>query len=595
MPQANYKKLSLLLVITVMIGLLAFSAGAQGIPDVPREDTVIFDIDGGTATIANPFNYSFLAPGGISGPRNAGYHQAVNEPLFILNYETGEIQPWLGESFTPNETLDVWTLKIRDGVKWSDGEAYNADDVVFSVNLRLEDETASLADAAALQQWIESVEKVDDLTVQFNLKMPNPRFQLDYFSVRIWGSFLVLPEHVWAGQDPFSFEFYDLEKGWPMGTGPYKMVSASENEFIYDLREDWWGAETGWKPLPQPKRLIWVATGNDDVRSLLTIDNQLDSVMDITLGAFEAIIAQNPNVVAWQSQLPYAWLDPCPRQMSINHTIAPWDDPEMRWALNYAMDRNQIVEIAYEGTTIPSRSMFVEYGGLINPYINALESAGLTMGFTADVARAQEIIESKGYTLNGNGIYELNGEELSLNIQAHEGFIEKRRIAENVVEQYRSAGIAATQSNVEGATWGDNKAFGNFEAVLDWDSCNSINEPWASMDRYSNDWLVPVGERAPGTNNFVRWSGEKNDRYSELVDQIGVLPLGDEAIMPLFMEAMQLWYEELPFIPITQAKKLIPFNTTYWTGWPTAENNFNHPATWWQSTHQILHELQKAQ
>ena len=589
------KKVSLLLVIVLSLGLLAFSVSAQGIPNVPREDTVIFDIDGGNATIPNPNNFNNLAPGGISAGRNTGYHQAVNEPLFILNYETGEIQPWLGESFTANDTLDVWTLKIRDGVKWSDGEAYNADDVVFSVNLRLGDTTVSLADAAGLQQWIDSVEKIDDLTVQFNLKNPNPRFQLDFFSVRIWGSFLVLPEHVWADQDPFTFTFFDLEKGWPMGTGPYKLVSASENEFIYDRDDNWWGAATGWKPLPEPQRLIWVATGSDDVRSLLAIENELDSIMDITLGAFQVIQAQNPNIIAWKNELPFTWLDPCPRQMSINHTIAPWDDPEMRWALNYAMDRDQIVRISYEGTTIPSRSMFVEYGGLINPYISSLESAGLTMSFSADVEAAQAIFESKGYALNGSGIFEKDGQELAINIQAHEGFIEKRRIAENLVEQYRQAGIAATQSNVAGGTWDDNKAFGNFEAVLDWDSCSSVNEPWASMNRYNESFYAPIGERAPGNNNFVRWTGEGNARYSELVNQIGVLPIGDEAILPLFMEAMEIWHAELPFIPITQAKKLVPFNTTYWTGWPTAENNFNHPATWWQSTHQIIHELVKVQ
>lgn len=589
------RKVSLLLVIVLSLGLLAFSVSAQGIPNVPREDTVIFDIDGGNATIPNPNNFNNLAPGGISAGRNTGYHQAVNEPLFILNYETGEIQPWLGESFTANDTLDVWTLKIRDGVKWSDGEAYNADDVVFSVNLRLGDTTVSLADAAGLQQWIDSVEKIDDLTVQFNLKNPNPRFQLDFFSVRIWGSFLVLPEHVWANEDPFTFTFFDLEKGWPMGTGPYKMVSASENEFIYDRDDNWWGAATGWKPLPEPQRLIWVATGSDDVRSLLAIENELDSIMDITLGAFQVIQAQNPNIIAWKSELPYTWLDPCPRQMSINHTIAPWDDAEMRWALNYAMDRDQIVRISYEGTTIPSRSMFVEYGGLINPYISSLESAGLTLSFSADVEAAQAIFESKGYALNGSGIYEKDGQELAINIQAHEGFIEKRRIAENLVEQYRQAGIAATQSNVAGGTWEDNKAFGNFEAVLDWDSCSSVNEPWASMNRYNESFYAPIGERAPGNNNFVRWTGEGNARYSELVNQIGVLPIGDEAILPLFMEAMEIWHAELPFIPITQAKKLVPFNTTYWTGWPTAENNFNHPATWWQSTHQIIHELVKVQ
>ena len=47
-----------------------------------------------------------------------------------------------------------------------------------------------------------SVSKVDDLTVEFQLTRPNPRFQLDYFSVRIWGGVNIVPEHIWNGQDP---------------------------------------------------------------------------------------------------------------------------------------------------------------------------------------------------------------------------------------------------------------------------------------------------------------------------------------------------------------------------------------------------------
>ena len=62
----------------------------------------------------------------------------------------------------------------------------------------------------------------------------------------------------------------------------------------------------------------------------------------------------------------------------------------------------------------------------------------------------------------------------------------------------------------------------------------------------------------------------------------------------MVVEAYQYLYDEVPFVPLVQASKLVPFDTTYWTGWPTLENNFNHPATWWNSTHQIIHNLTKA-
>lgn len=557
----------------------------------PRNETVIFDVDGGL--ISAPTNFNWMVPG---TNRNQGMHQAVWEPLFILNYETGEIEPWVGESFTPNDTLDVWTLTIRDGVKWADGEAFNADDVIFTINLLLGDETRSLGGAADMQQWVESVEKIDDLTVQFNLVAPNPRFQVDYWSVRIWGGIVILPEHVWADQDPFTFTNYDPAQGWPLGTGAYRLTSASENRFTYERRDDWWGAEVGIPEhgitgLPAPRYLVWEVTGTEETRVQLASRGELDSVMDVTLGGFEAIVGNNPNFIAWFDEMPFVWFDPCPRQISINTSVAPWDNANLRRAVSLIIDRNQVIDVAYEGTTIPSQTMFVEYGGLM-PIIEAIVDAGMGISASADVEAGQALIEGEGWTIGSSGFYEKDGQRLTFEIQAHEGFIEKQRIAAVVVEQLRRAGIDASTRNVAGATWEDNKRFGNYQAVGDWDSCASVNEPWASLNRYSNRFFVPVGEAAPGNNNHVRWSGPNNDAYSAIVEEIGVLPLGDPQILDMVVEAYGYLYEDMPFIPITQARKLIPFNTTYWTGWPTAENNFNHPATWWMSTHQIIHNLE---
>ena len=69
---------------------------------------------------------------------------------------------------------------------------------------------------------------------------------------------------------------------------------------------------------------------------------------------------------------------------------------------------------------------------------------------------------------------------------------------------------------------------------------------------------------------------------------------GDPKIDELFVQAMDIWLAELPIIPITQAKKLIPLDTTYWTGWPTQENPYDSPWTWWQSTHTLIHSIKPA-
>lgn len=578
MNKRHFSILAVLLVVAAALSLGIVTAQ----DDVPREETVIFEIDGGR--VVDPELWNPLVPG---HRRDHGFHQAMMEPLFILNYETGEFTPWLGESFTANETLDVWTLKLREGVEWSDGEAFNADDVVFTIEMRLDPDNAGLADAASMQTWVESVEKIDDLTVQFNLKNPNPRFQLDYFSVRIWGSLNIVPEHIWAGQDPLTFKNYDPEKGWPVFTGPYTLTSVSETEFVYDRNDNWWGAKTGFKDLPAPRRLIWVEPGPEEASAALMADGGLDSIMDITLGTFLALQEQNPDVKAWLDQPPYATLDPCARNFEFNTNKAPWNDVTMRQAVNRAIDRDQIVEIAYEGTTVPSRTFFPAYAPL-NRYTDMLDfDAHPVWNYNPDEAKS--MIESLGYTMGADGYYEKDGTQLTMDITTHEAFIEKQRIAAVLVEQFQSVGINASTRNEAGNVWGDNLAFGTFDTRMGWQNCGSVNEPWASMDTLNKKWIVPEGERA--SYNGWRWS---NDRYSELVDQIGVLPLGSPEIDPLFVEAMHIYLDELPTIPITQARKLIPHLYTYWTNWPTAENNYTSAWTWWQSTPLIIHELQPA-
>ncbi len=550
--------------------------------DVDRAHTLILDMDSGrdlTPDIWNPY-----LPG---SQLSQGYHQAILEPLFMLNYETGQITGWTAESMTPNDTQDVWTLKLRKGVTWSDGVPFTADDVVFTIQM-LVSNAPNLQYSADLKQWVANVSKTDDQTVVFNLSKPNPRFQLDYFSVRIWGSVNIAPKHIWDGKDPLTFTNYDPAKGWPVGTGAYKLASISPTEFTYLRDDNWWGAKTGFAHLPEPMKLIWTWAGPEETRAALMADGQLDSLMDITLGTFKAVQARNPNVIAWFPQLPYAWLDPCARNLGFNTAVAPWDNKDMRWAVNYAIDRQQIVDVAYEGTTLTSKFFFPAYGPL-NKLVDAASSAGIydkNPILVHDPDKAKQLIEANGYTMGSDGFYQKDGQQLGMTITTSDTATEHQRIIAVEVEQLQAVGINAVQKNEAEAVWFQNRDFGNFEARQEWDNCGSVNEPWNSLDTLNQKWVVPIGTRA--SRNWWRWS---NADYSALVDQMGTLPLGDPRIQDMFVKAADIYLSELPTIPITQAKKLIPFDTTHWTGWPTHDNNYVQATTWWQMTPLILQQL----
>ncbi|MEJ6397323.1 ABC transporter substrate-binding protein [Yoonia sp. 208BN28-4] len=561
------------------MALVATAAFAQ---DVARENTVIFDLD---RTIQDPENFNWMTPG---TKRMHGAHQTMWEPLFILNYGTGDLDPWLATGFEQNDESTEFTITLRDGVEWSDGEAFNADDVVFTTNIAMTNEDISSREASTIKAQVASVEKIDDLTVKFSLNAPNPRFVVENFGVRIFGSFLIMPEHVWNGEDAATFAFNP-----PIGTGPYTFSSAASNRAIWDRNDDWWGAKTGFMDLPAPERVIFLESGGEESRAQLMASNQLDAAQNVTVGTFEAIQAQNPNVIAWYADYPFSAADPCARQLEINTTVAPWDDPNMRRAVANIIDRTQIVNVAYEGTTTASETMFAQYGSMA-PFIDAVLEAGYGLSATADVDAGQALIEEAGWTRDGD-YYTKDGETLSVDIHVNSASTEYTRTIDVVVEQLQRSGIDAKAVPVEnGVFWGEVLPFGAYEMSYSWLSCGSVNEPWASMGRYTVKDVVPVGERSPGFNNTARWDGDAAEAYSAIMEVIADKPLGDEDIPTLVADAYAHLDREMPFIPLVQAAKLLPMNETYWTGWPTADNYYNHPFFWWNHTHQIIHNLEPA-
>ena len=90
---------------------LAAASGMALAQDVAREDTVIFDLD---RTIKGPENFNWFTPG---SKRIHGAHQTMWEPLFILNYATGNIDPWLATGFEANDGSTEFTISLRDGAE----------------------------------------------------------------------------------------------------------------------------------------------------------------------------------------------------------------------------------------------------------------------------------------------------------------------------------------------------------------------------------------------------------------------------------------------------------------------------------------------
>ena len=544
-----------------------------------RAETVILDQ---TSPLQGGDNWNPYVRGSAVG---WGYTE-FSDVLTLLNYGSGEIENWLAESLTPNEDHSVWTLKLRAGITWQDGTPFTADDIVFSTELQMNND--ALGQHFPYQEWIESVVKVDDLTVIYNLKKPNVRFKLERFSDNICGVDYFVPKHIWENvEDPATFKNFDLEKGLPMGTGPYKLAKVTENETIWVRNDNWWAAEIGLKKLPEPKRLIMSYNGTEEVRLATAIEDDYDALHDITFGSFQALVEQNPNWIAFQDEMPFVWPDPCARSLTVNNSIEPWNDKDMRWVLNYVMDRQQIIDIAYEGTSIMGPYPFPLYPSM-QKFADLVPAETIAKFTQPNLAAAEEILIAKGYEKTGN-YWSKDGEELGLEIQVYEGISELERVADVYGEQLQRFGINAVKVNLIGGTWVDNLDTGNYETQSGWQTCGSIVEPWNTLRTLRADEVPPAGERhqLPQSNRF-RWH---NAEFTELVDQISKLGWEDPLLFELTARALEIYYDEIPAIPTAQSKKLVPFNTTYWTNWPTIDNYYQRPVIWCPSFVGILPEI----
>ncbi len=574
------------IVAFILTGLLLVvaSVSAQGdIREVPREATVIFEnIEGRVAVPDNMNPY-------ISGQYlDWGMWQATQEALFYLNYETGEVMPWLASGYAFNDDNSVVTISIRDGVKWADGTPFTAQDVVFTIEMLKGN--PELQYSFDMQQWVESIAAEDDSTVVMTLTRPNPRFITNYFSVRIWDTILIAPKHIWENIDPTTFSNFDLEAGLPMGTGAYRLVRSTETEQVFDRRDDWWAAETGFHALPAPERAIWLAAPGEDLRAAMMANNELDAGWLFSRSTFEEAQARNPNIVGWTADLPYAYLDPCPRFLNLNNKAVPFDDREVRWAVNAAIDREVLVAIAYEGMTEGAATLYPTYAPL-QAFLDrnaALFEEYDVLG--SDATLIDSVMSGKGYTRDADGLWvDGDGARITFTLIARSGETDKVRMGNVLAEQMRDAGFDASFQPLENAIFYSDVSDGSSQAWIT-DLCGSVSDPYETFSRFHSRNSGPIGEPAPGFNS----SRFENAEYDALIDAMAILAASDEGFNDLADQALEIWLPELPGIPLVQARLLTPFNNSYWTNWQSSENNYIHPGHWWVTGELMLINIQPA-
>jgi len=563
------------------------SASAGGAEEaVTRQNTLIHY--GGDTEIAEPTNFNPYSLGGLGRIRGS-LNKTFLEFLYYYNHNDGSEIPWLAESYNVADDFTSIDVVLRSGVTWNDGTPFTANDVKFTLE-KLRD-TPELAFSSDMNEWVQDVTVVDDQTFTINLNKANPRFFYFYFVENSEIQISILPKHIWENEDWTTFQNYDSERGLPVGTGPFKLTEASSRGQFFDRDDNWWGVKTGFSQASKIKRQSFIPLGTGASMKARMINNEVDVDITFQPGEFVAATAQNPDLRSWNAEGPsFGAADACMYTLGLNTKWGPMADVHVRRAVQAAINRQQMVDLAYEGGTVPLVLPFSTFGGL-DPYRELCQD--IVDKYKPDTS-SQYLVDSEmaeaGYAKDGDGFWAKDGERLTPDAWCPTWLGPMAPVLE---KQLRDAGFDVT-FNYNATT---NDPF--FAAVRTGQAdmwiivhCGSSREPWGTLQHYHSKFNSPSQGQ---TNNYI-WANSQYDNveYDVLIDQLDGIPPSptDKAYTDLVREAIDIYLRDVIEITLSEERHVRVYNYHYWTGWPSSDDAYVAPYALWASIMLALLKVQ---
>ena len=570
-------------IATGLLDVAAAMAAAE-IKDVPRNRTLV-TVRGGTD--GKHTEHELWSPYVIgSNPQLGG--NIIYEPLAFYSAFADKEILWLAESYSYNDDYTELTVKTRSGITWSDGKPFSAEDVAYSLNT-LNELGAKVKWGKDVQEVLDQATVVDPNTTLIKFKVPAPRFFSHMLSYKYDIGLHIVPKHIFEGQDWTTFAAYDLEKGWPVTTGPWKVVNASPTQKVFDRRDSWWGVEAGVGKLPEVERIVLLPDAGEQQLAQGLISNAVDFSTGLQVATFPTVFAGNPNITTYTGkELPWGNVDWWPTSLYLNCERAPFNDPKFRWAISYLIDRQVLIDVGWGGASslsplpMPDGSV---YKGL-EPYFESaapLLAQYPTNAFDPD--KGAEILDELGWKKGGDGLYQApDGNPFTLEIIS---FFDFPSVGPVLVELLRRQGVNATYGQPPDMF--DRFFSGDFNAAI-FGHGGSVSDPYATLRLYQSSASPLPGGQAQHLVNLARWN---NKEYDLIADEMYRTPPTETVKMQeLWLKAMEIWLPELPDVQLMQFYHRLPMNLTYWKNYPTEENPYVNPAFFHSTFALVLHNLE---
>jgi len=592
-------------------------------PGVPRAECLILENPSGTVLPADDFNRwrSGYSPVWVSG-----LQQLALDALWYIDPDAGIDGVWdnalAAEPPIYNDDFTQMTVKLREGIYWSDGVEFSGDDLYFTVDLIKK--TPGLGGQGLFDANVDHMEQPDRYTVVFYLKNPNSRFHAA-FTVR-WGALYMMPKHIWEQvDDPVAFTFNP-----PVSLGAYKLRDFDPNGkwYLWERREDWQRTSVARLGDVSVKYAMYIDPGPPDKRVIAQMAHELDVIHDITPEGRITLARQNPSSVGWFPSFPWAHPDPTLPAVIYNNEKPGLDKWQVRWALTLAIDIVQVALASYRGAAtisaihVPPTGMYPQYyHEPLEPWLNdftikvggedykpydptaaqriadvARQSLGDLVPTDPDIikkyigagwwkhdlAAAEQLMLDAGMQKIGGKWALPDGSpfRVPLMSMSPESNPTMNRAAAMIVENWDAFGID-TSLDSQANPWPIMGA-GEYSANLAWtiETWGGHPDLFFFLQGWHSRVYRPSGEPSVGTNS-MRWRHPELDR---IIEEIESISFDDPRGVELGQEFCKLAVQEMPITPLMAYNVFTTMDTTYFEGYPSIDDPYTNPVPNWGNT-----------
>lgn len=599
------------------------AAGITTEVGTPREDTLIVECQSST-DCAGQFNTYMTGTG-----TGFGIHQLMSAHLWEMQTAQGRQYGEVVETAESNDDFTEWTIKVRQGIKWSDGEDLNADDVVFTFNMIKEND--NIGANSYTNMYIDKVEKVDDYTVKFTMTEPFPRLD-QCFGITVWGcDYRIVPEHIYSTVGDVT-QFKDEQ---PVVAGPYTVDQYDPlgSWILYKLRDDWQqstlgvvgAAEFGYTADQVPPKYVWFRyLGDSTTKQMAMVNNEVDILCEMTLEELQAMTEMNDKIGAWMNEFPYANADdPGAKGIVFNCGLgAPYDNADFRWGICLALDIDALSENIFSGAgraapipllnntnvmqelyTIPMTEWLENFeldlgdGTKFKPYDTGYaERMAQKLGYEGseeekintfgagwwkhDEEAATKLLNKAGLE-KVDGVWQYEGKPFTFEMSyIADSEFQVGRGVQAAFNQLQAFGFQCTITSKSSSTWSVDDTNGNYQIAGYWPSGgNYLKDIYRPFTGFDNTLIQPVGQNSQGGYGG-RWN---NQRVTDILHEMANLsPEKDEdKCYELATEMLQEFVKDMPVINFLSGTKFVPTNSTYWQGYPCFDDPYDGPWWWW--------------